>query len=368
MRVLVTGSQGFIGKNLVVRLGEQQGFVVQRFDRGDESSSLDGLLARADAVVHLAGVNRPRDAAEFSVGNAELTSVLCAAMERSGRSIPLIYTSSCQAEGDTPYARSKRAAEVAIENMVGKTGGPAVIYRLPNVFGKWCRPNYNSVVATFCHNLANDQPIKSHDPAAPLTLAYIDDVVDEFIEALRAPEPGLRWGQVAPQYSLTVGELASQIEAFRNCRTSLQLERVGSGLTRALYATFISYLPTSRFSHPLPENRDPRGTFVEMLKTRDSGQFSFFTAHAGVTRGGHYHHTKTEKFLVLKGKASFKFRNILTQEFHELVTDGSRPEIVETIPGWAHAITNIGNEDMIVMLWANEIFDRERPDTYESRF
>jgi UDP-2-acetamido-2,6-beta-L-arabino-hexul-4-ose reductase len=243
MRVLVTGSQGFIGKNLVVRLGEQQGFVVQRFDRGDEPSSLDGLLARADAVVHLAGVNRPRDAAEFSVGNAELTSVLCAAMERSGRSIPLIYTSSCQAEGDTPYARSKRAAEVAIENMVGKTGGPAVIYRLPNVFGKWCRPDYNSVVATFCHNLANDQPIEVHDPAAPLTLAYIDDVVDEFIEALRAPEPGLRWGQVAPQYSLTVGELASQIEAFRNCRTSLQLERVGSGLTRALYATFISDLP-----------------------------------------------------------------------------------------------------------------------------
>jgi UDP-2-acetamido-2,6-beta-L-arabino-hexul-4-ose reductase len=201
-----------------------------------------------------------------------------------------------------------------------------------------------------------------------LTLAYIDDVVDEFMEALRAPTAGLRWGQVAPQYSLTVGELAGQIEAFRDCRTSLQVERVGAGLTRALYATFVSYLPTSRFSYPLPEKRDPRGTFVEMLKTRDSGQFSFFTAHAGVTRGGHYHHTKTEKFLVLKGKACFRFRNVLTQECHELVTDGDRPEVVETIPGWAHAITNIGSDEMIVMLWANEIFDRERPDTHESRF
>lgn len=364
MRVLVTGSRGFIGKNLVVRLGEQAEFVVESFDTDDDAISLAGRVSRTDAVVHLAGVNRPQDPAEFVVGNAELTAALCTAMAESGRSIPLLFASSRHAEFDTPYGKSKRMAELAIERMIGQTGGVAVIYRLPNVFGKWCRPNYNSVVATFCHNVANGLPIAVHDFAAPLELVYIDDLVSELIGALRAPGSGLRWGRVTPGYSTTVGELARQIEAFRHCRTSLEIERVGTGLVRALYSTYVSYLPPPRFSYPVARRDDSRGTFVEMLKTPDAGQFSFFTAHPGVTRGGHYHHTKTEKFLVLRGMARFRFRNIVTDERYDLEISGAEPTIVETIPGWAHDITNVGNDEMIVMLWANEIFDHARPDTH----
>lgn len=366
MRVLVTGSRGFIGKNCLVRLGERADFEVVRFDRQDAPEVLSARLAAADAVVHLAGENRPADDSGFTRGNAELTQALCDAIAASGRKIPLLFASSIQAENDTPYGRSKRAAERAVERLAA-TGNPSVIYRLPNVFGKWCRPNYNSVVATFCHNLANDLPIRVNDAATRLRLVYIDDVVDEFLRALAAPAEGLVWGTVAPEYGISLGELAAQIEAFRNCRTTLMSEAVGDGLTRALYATYVSYLPPARFVYDLAPRRDPRGMFVEVLKTPEFGQFSFFTAHSGVTRGGHYHHTKTEKFLVIRGRARFRFRHIETGEAHEVLTDGEMPQVVETVPGWAHDITNVGDDEMIVMLWANEIFDPDRPDTLASK-
>ena len=366
-RVLITGANGFIGKNLVVRLRELPRFAVTEFVRGDASEALSGLLAQADAVVHLAGENRPADEAAFAQGNTGLTVALCNALaaeqQRSGRQLPLVLASSAQAERDNPYGQSKLAAEQAVQQLCAASGHPAVVYRLPGVFGKWCKPNYNSVVATFCHNIARGLPIQINDPAARLQLVYVDDVVSSFIAALDAPAAGLASGEVAQLYATTLGDLAQQINSFGDCRTSLMSERVGTGLVRALYATYVSYLPNDRFAYDVPVHGDPRGVFVEMLKTTDSGQFSYFTAHPGITRGGHYHHTKTEKFLVIKGRAVFRFRHLLTGELFELATSGDKPQVVDTIPGWVHDITNVGNDEMVVMLWANEVFDRANPDT-----
>jgi len=272
-----------------------------------------------------------------------------------------------QADLSNPYGKSKRAAEQAVEQLASETGNTAVIYRLPNVFGKWCKPNYNSVVATFCHNLAHDLPIQINDPSTLLRLVYIDDVVSEFLCALGSMVDGLRWGKVVPEYTTTLGELAAQIEAFRNCRSTLVSERVGTGLARALYSTYVSCLPPSKFAYDLPRYGDERGVFVEMLKTHDSGQFSYFTAYPGVTRGAHYHHSKTEKFLVIKGSARFGFRHVVTNEAYEVFTSGEVAQVVETVPGWAHDITNVGEDEMVVMLWANEIFDHDRTDTIRGK-
>lgn len=363
MRILVTGSRGFIGKNLIVRLGEQPNNEVLEFARADSVDSLLTLVDQADAIVHLAGENRPKDNADFARINAGLTNALCDAIRRASRKIPLILASSTQAAQENPYGLSKKAAEQAVELLAAETGNPAVIYRLPGVFGKWCKPNYNSVVATFCHNIANDLPIQINDSAARVRLVYIDDVVSEFLWALANMTEGVRWSEVAPEYSIALGDLAQQIEAFKNCRRNLVSERVGMGLTRALYSTYVSYLLPAKFAYDLPCYGDSRGVFVEMLKTPDCGQFSYFTARPGVTRGGHYHHSKTEKFLVIKGAARFGFRHVVTNQVCELFTCGDKPQVVETVPGWTHDITNVGEEEMVVMLWANEIFDRDRPDT-----
>lgn len=366
MRVLVTGSNGFIGKNLTLALVEA-GHEVLPYTRGQQPTELPALLTRTDAVVHLAGENRPTDPAAFDAVNRDLTQRLCDALKaehaRSGRHVPLLANSSAQAEQDSPYGRSKRGGEVAIEALVAETGSPAVIYRWPGVFGKWAKPNYNTVVATFCHQLARDLPIQVNNPDAELRLVYVDDVVQELLRKLAAPGGGLQWGRVQPEYTVTLGALAEQIRAFQRCRDSLVSERVGTGFVRALYATYVSYLPTERFVYDLPKHGDARGEFVEMLKTPDAGQFSYFTAHPGVTRGGHYHHSKTEKFLVIRGHARFGFRHMMTGDRYELVTQGGTPQIVETVPGWTHDITNIGEDELVVMLWANEIFDRAAPDT-----
>lgn len=366
-RVLVTGAQGFIGKNLLVRLGELPGYVVTTFVRGDDVSQLPGLVAEADAVVHLAGENRPDDEAAFAQVNTGLTVALCNAIRAvnyaSGRQVSLILASSTQAARDNPYGRSKLDAERAVEALASEITNPVVVYRLPGVFGKWCKPNYNSVVATFCHNIARGLPIQVNDPAASLRLVYVDDVVSSMIGMLQAMPAGLTQGVVEPEYSMTLGELAAQIEAFVQSKTSLMTERVGTGLVRALYATYVSYLPEDAFVYEVPKYGDERGVFVEMLKTPDCGQFSYFTAHPGVTRGGHYHHSKTEKFLVIKGQALFRFRHLLTDQVVEIRTAGENPKIVDTIPGWSHDVTNVGHDELVVMLWANENFDRARPDT-----
>ncbi len=360
--VLVTGANGFIGKNLLVHLHEQ-GVESVQFTRGMDLSDLATALDSADFVFHLAGINRPKGVAEFTEVNIGLTEQLCDLIRASGRRIPVLFTSSIQADADNHYGLSKLAAEYALKTLERDTGSPIYLYRLPNVFGKWSRPNYNSVVATFCHNIANDLPIQINDSASLIRLVYIDDVVEDFLRLLQEMPIGVVWPEVSPVYAITVGELANQIKLFKACRASMVTEAVGTGLARALYSTYLSFLRPDQFSYAVPAHADPRGRFVEMLKTKDSGQFSFFTAHPGITRGGHYHHTKNEKFLVIQGKACFGFHNVVTGEVYELFTDGEKPEVVETAPGWSHNIKNIGDNEMIVMLWANEIFDSQHPDT-----
>lgn len=365
MRVLVTGSNGFLGRNLVLRL-QEAGYAVDRFTRGDPPDSLPSRVRDADAVFHLAGVNRPTSPEEFSTVNLGLTESLADAVAMAGHAPIIVFASSTHATIDSPYGNSKRAAEMRLERLALAVPSPIFLFRLPGVFGKWGRPDYNSVVNTFCHHVANNLAIRVDDPNRSLRLVYVEDVVDAFIACLERPEPGLHRPEVEPSYGVTLGFIAAQISAFRNCRTTLMSEPVGNGLVRALYSTYVSYLPTSDFRYPLTPKGDARGRFVEMLRTRDSGQFSFFTAHPGITRGGHYHHSKTEKFLVVKGTALFRFRNILSDERVEFTTDGQTPEVVETSPGWAHDVTNVGDDELIVMLWANETFDPAKPDTVSS--
>jgi len=363
MRVLVTGANGFIGKNLCLRLNELGTVEVLPITRESSEVELQSALSQADFVFHLAGVNRPQDPAEFQMGNAGVTQSLCDSLISYKRVVPIVYTSSSQAELDNAYGNSKLAAEDVLNIYSKSYGAKVFIFRLPNVFGKWCKSNYNSVVATFCHNIARGLPIKINDPMAELQLVYVDDVINNFISLIHRTNSQGGLQDVSPIYTTNVGNLAAQINTFKDSRNTLVTERVGAGFIRALYATYVSYLPTDEFAYEIPKYSDSRGEFVEVLKTPDAGQFSFFTAHPGITRGGHYHHTKTEKFLVIRGKARFGFRHMISGEKYEIITDGTKPEIVETVPGWTHDITNIGIDEMIVMLWANEIFDREKPDT-----
>jgi len=364
MKVLVTGASGFVAKNLLVHLFERAEIEVATFTKENSVTELPVLLEGVSFVFHLAGVNRPKNDIEFTEGNVDLTEALCCAIEASNKTIPIIYTSSIQVEKNTAYGASKLAAERVLLDFSKRTGARVNIFRLSNVFGKWCKPNYNSAVATFCHNIAHDLEIKVNDPSTLIRLVYVDDVVRRFIEIMDGEIMSNKYCDVVPVYDISVGELANKLRAFKQSRETLTTEPVGVGLERALHATYLSYLDPSAFSYPLLKHGDERGVFVEMLKTQNSGQFSFFTAHPGITRGGHFHHTKTEKFLVVKGEALFKFRNVLTDEFYELKTKAETPIVVETVPGWTHDITNIGDDEMIVMLWANEVFDPDKPDTY----
>lgn len=366
MQVLVTGHEGFIGKNLVLRLREIPGVEVLSFGRNNELSSLDKLVENVDVVVHLAGENRPEDPRDFELVNVELTKEVCKALQKTDRKIKLLLASSVQVDQNNPYGLSKLKAENIVTEFAEETSNEAFIYRLPNVFGKWCKPNYNSVVATFCHNISQDLPVQINDSETQLNLVYVDDVVTDFIAAMGSDEKGITHRVISPEYSISLGDLAGKIKEFRASRERLEVDRVGSGLTRALYATYSSYLQPAQFAYELPVNKDNRGIFVEMLKTPDSGQLSYFTAKPGVTRGGHYHHSKTEKFLVISGFARFGFRHAVTNERFELTVAGDKPQIVESIPGWVHDITNIGADELFVMLWANELFDKELPDTIAS--
>jgi UDP-2-acetamido-2,6-beta-L-arabino-hexul-4-ose reductase len=367
MRILVTGASGFIGQNLCIRLSEKSDFEVFSITRESSLTDLQDAVSQVDIVFHLAGVNRPQNIEEFHVGNALSTQSLCSVLAATQREISLVYTSSTQAELDNPYGQSKLAAEKLIIAYGKSSGSNTFIYRLPNVFGKWCKPNYNSAVATFCYNIARELPVSVNNPSAVLKLVHIDDVMNEFLHLLEFPTLLSGYHEIRQTYSSTVGEIVAHIQSFKNNRDSLLIDHVGTGFIRALYSTYVSYLPTNSFSYKVAKHCDSRGVFVEMLRTPDSGQFSFFTANPGITRGDHYHHTKTEKFLVIKGKARFCFRNIVNNETYELIIDSDEPEFVETVPGWIHNITNIGEEEMIVMLWANEIFDQSNPDTFAEK-
>lgn len=361
MNVLITGADGFIGKNLQAHLREIDDVSYTCFEKGMDMQQLEQKLQSCDFVFHLAGINRPKTDSEFIEGNTNLTKELCDLAAQINKDIPILFTSSIQAKADNAYGKSKLAAEQVLLDYAEKTGAKVYNFRLANVFGKWARPNYNSAVATFCYNTVHDLPITIHNATAKIRLVYIDDVVETFIEVMQGESTSCG---VNPEYSITVGSLADKLSKFKESRGNITTEAVGVGLDRALHATYLSYLKPKDFAYNLLKHSDHRGDFVEILRTHDSGQFSYFTAHPGITRGGHYHHTKTEKFLVVKGEAEFKFKHIMTDERYSLKTSEASPQIVETVPGWTHDITNIGQIEMVVLLWANERFDTENPDTY----
>jgi len=371
MKVLITGAAGFIGKNLRQVLAPRKDVEVFCFTEENSLQELPEKLQGVDFIFHLAGVNRTKNPEDFTRGNVDFSTALVQAIGNeakcSGKKISLIYTSSTQAALDNIYGRSKLAAEKVLRDGALNFDFPLYIFRLPNVFGKWCKPNYNSAVATFCYNITHSLPIHINDAKAPLNLVYVDDVVECFVRLMdgnAAVFDANSFAQVTPQYLTTVGEVASLLEEFKASRDNLLVGSVGTGFVRALYATYVSYLSPESFNYSVPTHSDSRGTFVEMLKTANSGQFSYFTAHPGITRGGHYHHTKTEKFMVIHGTAKFRFRQVQTNEYYEITVSGEKPQIVETVPGWAHDVTNIGKDEMIVLLWANEVFDKEHPDTF----
>lgn len=365
MKVIITGANGFIGKNLSFILNENEKHEVMEVTRDTSKKVFLSYLKEADFIYHLAGVNRPKNESEFKESNVDLTNFITSTLKEYGRKVPIAISSSSQVHLDNIYGASKLEAEDLISTYSKITGATNYILRLPNVFGKWCKPNYNSFVATFCYNIVNGIDISINDSNSKVSLVYIDDVCKLLVSLLDGEHKG-GLIDVPNVYKTTVGEVAEIIYSFKSSRKTLISEQVGAGLKRALYSTYLSYITPKHFSYDLISHEDNRGVFCEMLKTKDSGQFSFFTAHPGITRGGHYHHTKTEKFLVVKGKAKFCFNNILTNEKYSITTTADKPQMVETIPGWSHDITNISDEELIVMLWANEIFDPENPDTMEA--
>jgi UDP-2-acetamido-2,6-beta-L-arabino-hexul-4-ose reductase len=359
--VAVTGAAGFIGRNLVVRL-QERGHEVRRITRASPPKDTEAALAAADVVFHLASAIRPSDRGEF-VRTAAFAKAVAEQIARGGRRPLVVLSSSRKADEDTDFGRCTQACEDAILGLGARGEATAAVYRLPNVFGKWARPDYNSFVATACHNLARGLPIRIDDPAAPLSLLYVDDLIEQWSALMDGAPPASGYLEAGAVYPTTVGEVAATLAAFAQGRRAGRIENVASGLGRALYATFAAALPTEAFSYPLVAHAELRGSFAEVFKTRDGGQVSVLTAGPGVIRGGHYHHTKVEKFLIVHGQARFRFRHILSGECFELNTAAEPPVVVETIPGWTHDVTNIGEGVMVSLLWASEIFDRSRPDT-----
>jgi len=365
MQVLVTGSNGFMAKNLLERLSRIEDVNVDTFDKNDTIDTLVSKVGQSDFIFHLAGVNRPENTEEFYEGNSNLTQRLVEAVEQSGKKTPILMSSSTQVERDNAYGKSKLGGESALEGYVKESGSTVYIYRLPNVFGKWSRPNYNTVIATWCHNMTRDLPIQINDESVELDLVYIDDVVEHFVRHLdENAKEGVVYAEVSPVYRKSLGEIHDLLLAFKESRESLVVPRVGRGFERALYATYLSFLPSDKFSYLLKGHEDDRGTFYEFVKTLDSGQFSISTTAPSITRGNHYHNTKNEKFLVIKGEASIKLRQIHGDEIIEYKVSDKKMEVVEMIPGYTHDITNTGDSEMVLLLWSNEAFDRANPDTY----
>ena len=364
-KVLITGSEGFIGKNLSINIGSKLPEIkILKFNRGHDINDLNKMIKEADFLFHLAGENRPKSIDNFYEVNHGLTEEICNLLKSNKKDIPIVFASSTKVDEENDYGKSKLAAEECLINLYNNGFSKVNIFRLANVFGKWCKPNYNSVVATFCHNIIRGLDIVIDDASSKIDLIYIDDLVKVFIDLLENKTNSSELIHTIDSYSTTVGELASDINLIHEKRLSQYVEDVGSGYMRALYSTYLSYLDKDNFIHDLISNNDERGNFVEMLKTKNSGQVSFFSAHPGVTRGGHYHHTKNEKFLVILGTAKFRFKNMLNQEYFEINVNSNKPQIVETVPGWAHDITNIGESEMLVMLWSNEVYDEKNPDTF----
>jgi len=364
--ILITGANGFIGKNLVATLrATQPDSNLLLFDVQHTMADLRAFVRSADFVFHLAGINRPQSVDEFTSGNVGLTEQLIELLREAGRPVPLMVSSSIQALLDNPYGKSKHQAEEAVLAYGEQTGAPVFVYRFPNVFGKWCRPNYNSAVATFCHNIAHDLPITVNDPTVVMTLVYIDDVVEELLRALNgAPTMADRYCAVPVVHTATLGEIVEWIRSFKNSRADRSVPDMGDQFTKKLYSTYLSYLPTDQFSYPLKMNVDQRGSFTEFLKTPDRGQVSVNISKPRIVKGNHWHHSKNEKFLVVSGKGIIRFRAIDGSEVLEYHVSGDKLEVVDIPTGYTHNIENLGDTDMVTIMWANEAFDLARPDTF----
>lgn len=365
MRILVTGAKGFIGKNLIVELRNRKHTKIFEYDRDTDSSLLDEYCKEADFVVHLAGVNRPKEQSEFMEGNFGFTSDLLDSLKKHNNTCPVMISSSIQAELDNPYGESKKAGEDLLLAYGKETGSKVLVYRFPNVFGKWCRPNYNSAVATFCHNIAHDLPIQVNDPSVVMNLVYIDDVVNELINALEGNENKVdSFCEVSVVHTITLGEIVGLIYSFKKSREDRSVPNMSDAFIKKLYSTYLSYLPENHFSYDLKMNVDQRGSFTEFIKTPDRGQVSVNISKPGITKGNHWHHTKNEKFLVVSGKGVIRFRKIDSDETLEYFVSGDKMEVVDIPTGYTHNIENLGDTDMVTIMWANESFDPEKPDTY----
>ncbi len=362
--VLVTGSQGFIGRNLCAVLRLMESVQLYEFDLGNDGAELQHSLGRSEVIFHLAGVNRPEKVEEFRQGNTDFTEKICNTLREMRVRPKIALSSSIQADLDNPYGVSKREAEGVLREFAQGTGAECVVYRFKNLFGKWCRPNYNSVTATFCHNIAHDLPIQINDPSRELELTYIDDVVEAFISELQPGPRGFRFAPPVAGTCITLGELAGKVRSFRESRLNLCLPDFSSVFDRALYATYLSYLEKENFGYGLDIKGDQRGSLAEFLKSPSAGQIFVSRTKPGVTRGNHYHHTKTEKFLVLQGEGIIRFRQIESDEIVEYSVRGEDYRVIDIPPGYTHSIENVGQGELVTLFWASEMFNPDRPDTY----
>ena len=366
MKILITGANGFIGRNLHEQLKVLEYVdTIYTYDVDTQPALLDEYTRDCDFVFHLAGINRPQNDAEFMEGNCDFTKKLIASLEANNNYAPIAVSSSIQAELDNLYGVSKKAGEQVIFDYSKRTGAKAIVYRFPNVFGKWCRPNYNSAVATFCHNIARNLPIKVNDPEVLMHLVYIDDVCDELIGALNGQEHlNEGYGYVPTVYDIKLGRIPELLYKFRDSRQSLRLPDFSEGFEKKLYSTYLSYLPDDAFSYPLVMHVDNRGSFTEFLKTDERGQVSVNISHPGIVKGNHWHNTKNEKFLVVSGKGLIRLRKVGTTEVIEYYVSGDKLEVVDIPCGYTHSIANVGDEDMATVMWVNEVFNPDYPDTY----
>ncbi len=363
MKILITGSNGFIAKNLIEHLKRNESLELYLYSKKDSLNILKAYVKEVDFIFHLAGINRPKNVEEFYEGNSNLTKNIINILKKENKQTPILLSSSTQSDLDNDYGKSKKESEELLVKYSEETNTNVFIYKLPNVFGKWSKPNYNSVVSTWCYNISHNLDIQINDKNAKLNLVYIDDVIKSFIEKLDLNSTS-QYFYIDTVYNKTLGEIEELLYKFRDNRNTLTIPNVSSGFERALYSTYLSYLSSDDFSYSLKGHKDERGTFYEILKTLDSGQFSLSTTAPGITRGNHYHHSKNEKFLVVKGEALIQFRHIITNKIIEYKVCDSKMEVVEMIPGYTHNIKNTGSDEMILFLWANESFDPQNPDTY----
>lgn len=364
--VLITGYNGFIGTNLCTQLKNIDDLNLLRFDKGSTEQELEEYIQKADFIFHLAGVNRSKDESEFDTGNRDLTENILDLLKKYNKKTPLLITSSIQAELDNPYGKSKKAAEDAVFKFYKNNKKSAYVYRLPNVFGKWCRPNYNSVIATFCHNISHNLPVTVNDEKYELNLVYIDEVISEFIQSLNSKTKVNTDGYcyIPRTFKITVGELKNKIESFRNSRKNLTVSNFQDDFDRFLYATYTSYLETDDFDYQLKTNTDERGWLAEFIKSDQFGQIFISKTKPGITRGNHWHHTKIEKFLVVEGSAEIKFRKIGDTKKISYKVSGNKLTVLDIPAGYTHSIKNIGKTDLMTIFWADKIFDPDQSDTY----